>query len=190
MKFNFTRKKLAIAIVFILVVTVGAVVFFAARKGPKNLSLNLNSEKSSSQFAENGQSTNTNYGLDNNSVPTEEITDEEGEKTVVNVDNLDPNKNKSSDSREFAHITTEHCSTDCQAFANNLQYLEYCQQVCGLAPEKKVSNCDGKKDLEKDYCLKDLAIGKKDSSICGEISDANIKKTCKDRILEDILEGQ
>jgi hypothetical protein len=104
---------------------------------------------------------------------------------------IDPNKTDGKTSGNmFAHITTEHCNTGCQAFANKLDYFEYCQQVCGITPIKKVDNCDGKKDLEKDYCFKDLGITKSDSSICDKINDVNVQKTCKNRIAQDIIEGQ
>jgi hypothetical protein len=73
--------------------------------------------------------------------------------------------------------------------AMDLKLLEYCQQVCGISPIKEVSGCDGKSNLEKDYCLKDLAVSKKDASICKQIADANIELTCKNRITQDILEG-
>ena len=90
----------------------------------------------------------------------------------------------------LAHITTEHCATNCQAFASDLHLLEYCQQVCGIIPVKNVSNCDGKSGIEKDYCLKDLAVTKKDSSVCGQINDVNVKQTCQNRIAQDLIENQ
>jgi len=90
----------------------------------------------------------------------------------------------------LAHITTEHCDSGCQAFTNDSKLLDYCRQVCGLTPVKNVSGCDPLAGINKDYCLKDLAILKEDSSVCGQISDANVKKTCKNRILQDIIEKQ
>ena len=104
---------------------------------------------------------------------------------IVNI-----NERGTKNSENLAHITTEHCTNNCNAFAMDFKLLEYCQQVCGLVPVKDVSNCDGKKDLEKDYCLKDLAITKKDSKLCNNIKDANIKLTCQNRILEDTIESQ
>lgn len=103
----------------------------------------------------------------------------------VNLNDRNPGKGP-----ELAQITTEHCATNCQAFASDLQLLEYCQQVCGIIPVKPVSNCDNKKDLEKDYCLKDLAVTKGDSSLCGQINDVNVKQTCQNRIAEDLIENQ
>jgi hypothetical protein len=100
-------------------------------------------------------------------------------------------KNASDDSgSELAHITTEHCDDDCDAFANDLSLLEYCQQVCGIVSTKNISSCDDKKDIEKDYCLKDLAITKSDPSTCEQIKDVNIRQACKNRITEDIIEKQ
>ena len=90
----------------------------------------------------------------------------------------------------LAHITTEHCDSDCKAFATDLSLFEYCQQVCGIAPIKDVKNCDGKKGIEKDYCLKDLAINKKDSTGCNNIVDVNIKQACQNRIMQDVFESQ
>lgn len=103
---------------------------------------------------------------------------------------LNLNERGTKDSENLAHITTEHCNTNCDAFAIDFELLEYCQQVCGIAPVKEVSDCDGKSGIEKDYCLKDLAIGKKDSKLCDPIKDANVKLTCQNRILEDLVESQ
>jgi|GEM_PF-1931007 len=196
MKLNFTKKKL---IILIFVVILGAAAFFVFRKDPKRVSLDLSSGKNSSESnsaegADNQSAGDTNFGQDNtadgNPAATEEVTDENGEKTVLKTQDLDPNNNASSNGKEMAHITTEHCRTGCQAFANKLDYFEYCQQVCGITPEKNVSQCDGKDGIEKDYCLKDLGITKSDSSICDKIEDANVKKTCKNRIFQDLIEQQ
>ncbi len=88
-----------------------------------------------------------------------------------------------------ANITPTHCTDDCKAFANDLVLFAYCQQVCGISPVKtNATSCDAKKDLEKDYCLKDLAITKDDAALCKPIVDDNIRKTCRNRIAEDLLE--
>ncbi len=89
----------------------------------------------------------------------------------------------------LAHITPQHCNDNCRAFAIDLKLFEYCEQSCGISPIKNVSNCDGKKNLEKDYCNKDLAINKKDSALCEKITDGNIKQACKNRISQDIIES-
>lgn len=90
----------------------------------------------------------------------------------------------------LASITNQHCNDNCKAFATDLDIFEYCEKVCGISPDKKVSNCDGEKEIQKDYCLKDLAVSKKDASICSKINDINVRKTCNNRLMEEILESQ
>lgn len=90
----------------------------------------------------------------------------------------------------LAHITPQHCADNCQAFAIDLKLFEYCQQVCGISPVKKVTSCDDQSGIQKDYCLKDLAITKEDSSQCEKIADANVKATCKNRITQDMIENR
>lgn len=88
----------------------------------------------------------------------------------------------------LAHITPQHCDTACQAFASDLKLFEYCEQTCGISPIKNVSNCDDKKGIQKDYCLKDLAITTKDVAKCNDINDANIKQSCLNFIKQNSIE--
>lgn len=89
----------------------------------------------------------------------------------------------------FQKITMENCDTECEGFSGDA--LEYCKEVCGLKPvQEGISGCDGLEGIKKDYCLKDLAVTKKDFKICEEIKDENVKATCKNRIIEEILEEQ
>jgi hypothetical protein len=87
------------------------------------------------------------------------------------------------------NINASDCDNECKNFKDNTN-LTYCQEVCGLATVKNDSDCTNKTNLEKDYCLKDLGINKKDFQICDQIQDAGIKKTCQNRITEDIIESQ
>lgn len=104
---------------------------------------------------------------------------------------LKDNLIKNIDASEILpNISAKDCDNECQNFKDNAQNLTYCQQVCGIAPIKEVSTCDDKNNIEKDYYFKDLAIIKKDSSLCGKINNANIKLTCQNRITEDIIESQ
>jgi hypothetical protein len=124
-----------------------------------------------------------------NSNPTAPVSNPDNTSTVP-APPININDRNIGTGRVFAHITTEHCNSDCKAFANDFQLLEYCQQVCGIIPIKNVSDCDGKKGMERDYCLKDLAITKIDPSICEQIHDVNIRQTCQNRIAQDIIENQ
>lgn len=90
----------------------------------------------------------------------------------------------------FLEITNKNCESKCADFASDAEKLQYCRQSCGLSPiDKKADDCEAKTGLEKDYCFKNLAISKKDFIICEKIQDAGIKKTCKNRLTEDILNG-
>lgn len=90
----------------------------------------------------------------------------------------------------LAHITPEHCDNDCNAFKIDLKLYEYCQQSCGISPIRNVSDCSEEKGIQKDYCLKDLAVLKGDFSRCAPISDANIKQACQNRISQDAIENR
>lgn len=88
----------------------------------------------------------------------------------------------------FQKITKENCDSECAGFSG--ENLEYCQEVCGIKPaQENISECDSMSGLKKDYCFKDLAASKKDFKICDQIQDSNIKTTCKNRIIEEILNG-
>jgi hypothetical protein len=143
-----------------------------------NLSNNSESPNSTETPTEETATPNIEDSLSGETTPADP-------KAIINL-----NERGTPDSENLAHITTEHCTNNCDAFAMDFKLIEYCQQVCGLVPVKEISNCDDKKDLEKDYCLKDLAVTKKDSKLCNDIQDANIRLTCQNRILEDIIESQ
>jgi hypothetical protein len=109
-------------------------------------------------------------------------------------------------------IGPSDCDNECSKFKKEAE-LEYCRQVCGIETYYDYSesddegqdessdengndsndssgDCDDEKGLEKDYCLKDNAIDEGNFRMCDLISDAGIKKTCQNRITEDLLEQQ
>ncbi|HPN54851.1 MAG TPA: hypothetical protein PLB52_02855 [Candidatus Moranbacteria bacterium] len=99
-----------------------------------------------------------------------------------------PNANKE---KQHLRITAEYCDGECEFFENNPIDFKYCQEVCGLTQiQKPTGGCETEQNLEKDYCFEHLAITEKNSSLCEKIEDTNIKLTCKNRILQDIIENQ
>lgn len=91
----------------------------------------------------------------------------------------------------FLDVAAKDCDENCKQFKADPEELKYCSQICGLEPiRKNITDCDNLEDLEKDYCLKDLAVSKKDFKTCDQIEDANIKKTCVNRVTEEILNSQ
>jgi hypothetical protein len=98
-----------------------------------------------------------------------------------------PQENNTEEQKSGTNISSDDCDNECASYSGS--QLEYCQQVCGLAaPQQNASdNCDNLSGLNKDYCLKDLAVSKKDYKICNQIQDSNIKKTCTNRVTEDLI---
>lgn len=183
--------KNKIVIIIALTLLIGATIWIAPiikqryfQSAPEKISID---DSIINQF-----DSNDNIIVENNTeISSEESSgaaqkDEEIEEIKIDSSNLN-----SQGENVLAHITAEHCNSECKAFANNFDYLEYCQQVCGISPIKEVSqsDCEDKNDLVEDYCWKDLAIAKKDFSICNKIEDSNVKETCKNRITQDIIEN-
>lgn len=101
---------------------------------------------------------------------------------------------KEEESEEFQegsllNVTREDCEDECETY-EEADDLKYCQQVCGLnkAQDNQKSDCESLSGVEKDYCLKNQAIDQNSLSICEKISDKKIKKTCQNRIAEDLLD--
>lgn len=164
--------------------------YFSGSQPAKKI-ININNNSGADQNNSNApDQSNAPLSSDESSALEKSLTGEKPAETNESSPLLNINERGTTEAETLAHITTEHCDNNCQAFAMDFKLLEYCHQVCGIAPLKEVSGCDDKNNLEKDYCLKDLAITKKDSALCESINDANIKQTCQNRIMEDILESQ
>ncbi|MFH0969753.1 MAG: hypothetical protein V1804_04550 [Patescibacteria group bacterium] len=106
-----------------------------------------------------------------------------------NVNSADM-QNQADETGTNPNISAKDCDNECADFSDNEKNLKYCQEVCGLSTTESSENCDSKQGIEKDYCLKNFAIQKKDFEKCKKIQDASIQKTCKNRISEDIIENQ
>ena len=137
---------------------------------------------------------NNNTASETNNDNTQPVTDNTNSATNTTSKKTDSKATPVSVEQDVtgsvaAHVTSQHCNSNCQAFKNDSSLLEYCQEVCGISLVKNVTSCDSKKGLQKDYCNKDLAINKKDASLCENIQDANLKQACKNRISQDIIES-
>ncbi|HRZ95251.1 MAG TPA: hypothetical protein P5262_01645 [Candidatus Moranbacteria bacterium] len=125
--------------------------------------------------------------------------------STQNSEEAENNEKQNSDSENNGQETVapkvefapKDCDNNCSRFKKDSE-KEYCQEICGTktffedAEEEGGSSgdCASEKGVQKDYCLKDIAVGNKDYKTCNEIKDANIKKSCQNRITEDILESQ
>ncbi len=130
-----------------------------------------------------------------------------GNKTVkINNEPIQQESNQQSQNNTEKGVTSNtigitvlpfDCDNECANFQKS-EELKYCKQVCEIPetnPEGEIiqpnaTDCTNASGLQKDYCLKDSAIKNKDYKACDQISDAGVKKTCKNRITEDIIESQ
>lgn len=114
-----------------------------------------------------------------------EISEEEEQADAVS----DQPVEEEVELQEIPNISDGDCDNECENYKDSGEKLLYCQEVCGLKkPKAPADSCDDKSGLEKDYCLKDKAINEQDFEICEKISDATIKKTCQNRIAEELLD--
>lgn len=123
--------------------------------------------------------------------PADNIQEQEETATADNNnDNNDNNKEKIIRKTNY-NIKKEDCENECARFKVE-EALKHCQEVCGLIPVAKVEGdnaCVGMEGVTKDYCLRDKAVTTKDFSVCELIVDKNIYQQCKNRVIEDIMDG-
>ena len=111
---------------------------------------------------------------------------------VNGLDNLNQNSNTNDNNsvRDRTSIGPKDCENRCADFKE--EELDYCREVCGLkvknANASTTGDCSDLSGLNKDYCLKDIGIEKRDFKFCDQVIDAKIKKNCRDRITEDMLD--
>ena len=148
----------------------------------------------SSKIIKNNETANQNpFATDN---ATNNYTDTNPFSDSVPSGNNSESEEEIKSSSIDATISSSDCENECLKFQES-EKLKYCKQVCGL-PEidqygteiKPTTDCANATGLEKDYCLKNEAIKNKDFKACEEINDSGIKKTCKNRVMEDIIESQ
>jgi len=103
--------------------------------------------------------------------------------------NANANANTNADSADLGEVTSKDCDNDCKRFKDSDKY-QYCQQVCGDIPTSKKdseADCASLTGLERDYCWRDLAVSKLDSSVCSKISDKKLQSVCRNRVAEELL---
>lgn len=133
---------------------------------------------------EDGQETETGIEI---KIKPGEISDEE-EQADAKTESGQPAE-EDAEPAEIPKISDSDCDNECENYKDSSEKLLYCREVCGLKkPKAPADSCENKTGLEKDYCLKDKAIDGQDFEICEKISDAAIKKTCQNRIAEELLE--
>lgn len=189
------KKKLLIGLALVLIITLGAWSFPILKKrylSPKPAATPRVEQKTESKHNSTDSilapsSDNSNPNLtETTASPTDATTDESEDDSATE-------DSKTTPEESFLDVTTKNCDNQCKDF-NDPEDFKYCQNVCGLIPIPKeeiikTTKCELIDDsLEADYCFKNQAISKNDIKICKKILDINIKKTCTNRFLEDILD--
>jgi hypothetical protein len=137
--------------------------------------------------------------LDDDESKKIEIDQPNGTIEAQKKSNLEDNTKETTQQKEQPlkiTIASIDCDTECSRYKN--QELNYCEQICGISSLYEQSyesndsslNCEKEKGLQRDYCLKDLAIEKENFKTCDQISDSGLKKACQNRITEDLLEKE
>jgi hypothetical protein len=131
------------------------------------------------------QSQTTNQGNDS------QVLDEQAQSGATNAENSssDEQNNPPADGSHL-FVTSSDCDKNCKKFQGAADDLKYCQEVCGIIPAQSKSSdadCENLSGLDKDYCWRDLAVSKTDISICDKIGDTKLKKVCRNRVTEDLL---
>ncbi|HLM83623.1 MAG TPA: hypothetical protein VK254_00205 [Candidatus Bathyarchaeia archaeon] len=109
--------------------------------------------------------------------------DQEQAASASDIDNTPPTNGQ-------PNVQTADCDNNCKNFKDNADNLKYCRQVCGITPvtpKNSEGDCANLTGLDRDSCWRDLAVSKKDFSICDKISDAKLQKVCHNRVTEEIL---
>jgi hypothetical protein len=124
---------------------------------------------------------------------------QEKQENPGETSNQDENKNDHQESTDDdeeenyqADIKEDYdCDQKCKNRKNTNTY-RYCLEICGLSDleensEKQSDDCESLSGLDHDVCWKNKAIKEKNDSACNNINDAQLKKSCVNRVLEEIL---
>lgn len=138
--------------------------------------------KDQAEEKKNDETTNDQNAQEN--VASQEQTTENSDE---NLDESDTDQEAVQQEEDFLQILPSDCQKGCKNF-DQPEDIQYCKEYCGLtSSSKNPKDCDNFEDLEKDYCLKDEAIKKEDTKICNKISDGGIRRSCINRLTEDII---
>lgn len=189
------QKKILIATSAIVLIAIvfGGFLIFKNRHLPATKNSTPSEQKNNPSSAENSPTPSTENGDSENTEDSDLNLDTADTDAASSENDGDSTSETSGSNESFLDVTTKDCDNQCKSYTDP-EDLKYCQNICGLAtPSKesvsKTTKCETIEDsLEADYCFKNQAISKKDIKLCNSIIDSNIKKSCTNRFLEDILD--
>lgn len=119
-------------------------------------------------------------------------------ENLINLDEDDDSDNEEEDlnSSDEDDVTSfeefeEDCKTECRNILDEEEQT-YCLEICGLKGDDEVTgDCENQEEgLNRDVCFKNKAIQELDDSYCNKIEENALKESCKNRILEEIIDSQ
>jgi hypothetical protein len=176
-------KIISLSIYFIM----AAIVIFFAYGTVKNRYFPSEEKKTESALPNAEQPSATTPDVNSSGDPAVEENQDNSEQSS---DQANADAQKAAAEGSHLYVTSKDCDKNCDKWKDNADDLKYCQEVCGIIPATQKGSkdeCSSLEGLEKDYCLRDVAVSKTDIDICEEIKDARVKKVCKSRIVEDLL---
>lgn len=86
-------------------------------------------------------------------------------------------------------VSQSDCETECSGYDTE-KYKIACLEECALSgTSQKESDCASLSGSAKDSCWKEKALTEKNFSACDNIASANLRKSCQDRLTEELLDS-
>lgn len=126
-----------------------------------------------------------------NQNPNEAADLENADQSETSLENGASDEENAESGNSHLYVASKDCDNDCKRFKDNDENFKYCQEVCGIIPvsrKESEDECADLSGLEKDYCLRDVAVSKKNLDICDGIKDTRIEKACENRVAEEIMD--
>lgn len=135
---------------------------------------------------ENFLNTEKNNSLDSQKNYFEEEDDAKTKEPYQEID--DNSVSQAIKTESYKEILATDCDDNCSSKEGTGDY-QYCLELCGLRNSRTdlPDDCEELSGLEKDSCFKAKAVEKKDYKYCDMIEDTNLKESCRNRVLEEVL---
>jgi hypothetical protein len=95
---------------------------------------------------------------------------------------------ESAESKE--PVSQSDCENECSGYDTE-KYKTACLEECNLTKvSKEESDCAQLSGTAKDSCWKEKALKEKNFSTCDNIASVSSKKSCQDRLTEELLDSE
>lgn len=120
------------------------------------------------------------------SVSSDDFSDTQSDE----ADESEDSPESSPSQEEITPIAESECEEECSDYSSTRE-KNSCLEECKTSASKDESgDCANLSGTEKDSCWKEKAIKENKFEHCDNIGSSSVKKSCKDRLTENILESQ